>query len=146
MKKSGTRNFCSTRKNIFWLSLHRAMWFVLEQQRIVISMNSQNHKVVNWGLIFHIALIFGKQFHRPVAKTAGQILKNQIHPIHSSSSHSLTLILALKNNYILYKVWGEITQPFPNSNGATVGVWEWMNNFIPHFTWHVITYPWRDSC
>ena len=26
-------------------------------------------------------------------------------------------------------------------NGATVEVWEWMNNFPPHFTGHVITSP-----
>ena len=30
-------------------------------------------------------------------------------------------------------VWYEITCPFPNFNGATVEVWEWTSNFIPHF-------------
>ena len=30
------------------------------------------------------------------------------------------------------KVWNEITYPFPNFNGATVEVWEWLSNFIPH--------------
>ena len=34
-------------------------------------------------------------------------------------------------------VWGEITYPFPYLNG----IWEWISNFIPHFTGHVITYP-----
>ena len=29
---------------------------------------------------------------------------------------------------------------FPNFNGATVEVWEWIRNFIPHFTGHVINY------
>ena len=33
---------------------------------------------------------------------------------------------------------GEITYPFPNFNGTTVEVWEWISNFIPHFTGHVI--------
>ena len=33
------------------------------------------------------------------------------------------------------------TYPFPNFNGATVEVWEWISNFIPHF----ITYPCWDS-
>ena len=28
----------------------------------------------------------------------------------------------------------EITYPFPNFNGATVEVWEWISNFITHFT------------
>ena len=34
---------------------------------------------------------------------------------------------------MLNKVWGEIIYPFPNFNGATVEVWEWISNFIPHF-------------
>ena len=38
-------------------------------------------------------------------------------------------------NYIHYNVWDEITYSFPNFNGATVEVWEWMSNVIPHFIW-----------
>ena len=34
----------------------------------------------------------------------------------------------------VYKVWDEITYPFPDFNGETVEVWEWINIFIPHFT------------
>ena len=34
--------------------------------------------------------------------------------------------------------------PFPNFNGATAEVWEWINNFIPHSTGHLIIYPWCD--
>ena len=41
-------------------------------------------------------------------------------------------------------MWDEITYPFPNFNGYTVEVWEWMNNFILHFIKHVITYPCWD--
>ena len=37
------------------------------------------------------------------------------------------------NNHIHYTVWDEITYPFPNFNGCTVEVWEWMSSFIPHF-------------
>ena len=33
-----------------------------------------------------------------------------------------------------------MTYPFQNFNGATVEVWEWISNFIPHFPGHVITY------
>ena len=55
--------------------------------------------------------------------------------------HGLTLIPALIHNYIHYKVWGEIIYPFPNFNGATVEVCEWISNFIPHFNGHVIAYP-----
>ena len=39
------------------------------------------------------------------------------------------------------KLWDEITYPFPNFNGCTVEVWEWISNFTPHFIIDVITYP-----
>ena len=37
-------------------------------------------------------------------------------------------------------MWGEITYPFPNFNGCTIEVREWISKFIPHFPGHVITY------
>ena len=58
--------------------------------------------------------------------------------------HGLTLTRAGISNYIHYKVWGEITNPFLHFDGSTVEVWEWISNFIPHFTGHVITYPCWD--
>ena len=33
-----------------------------------------------------------------------------------------------------------IAYPFPNFNGTTFEVWEWISNFTLNFTWHVITY------
>ena len=50
-----------------------------------------------------------------------------------------TLFPAWIGNYIQYKVSDEIIYPFPNFNGTAVEVWEWINNFIPHFNGHVIT-------
>ena len=35
---------------------------------------------------------------------------------------------------IHYKVWDYIIHSFPNCNGATVEVCEWISNFIAHFT------------
>ena len=55
------------------------------------------------------------------------------------------------SNYIYqYNVWGEITYPFPDFNGAAIEVWERIGNFIPYFTGHVFTYLcrkrlWKDS-
>ena len=37
------------------------------------------------------------------------------------------------------KVSDEIAYSFPNFNGATVEVWEWISNLIPNFVLHVIT-------
>ena len=46
--------------------------------------------------------------------------------------HGLTVSLAWICNYIYYK--SGIYFPIPNFNGTTVEVWEWINNFIMHFT------------
>ena len=46
---------------------------------------------------------------------------------------------AWTNDYIHYKVWGEIIYPSLNFNCWTVEVYEWINNSIPHFIVHVIT-------
>ena len=43
------------------------------------------------------------------------------------------LLIAWISNYIHYKLWDEITYPFPNVNGCTVEVLEWINDFILHF-------------
>ena len=51
-----------------------------------------------------------------------------------------SLIPAWISNNMPCKVWDEITYPFPNYNGSTVEVWEWISNFIPHFILDVITY------
>ena len=37
------------------------------------------------------------------------------------------LLLMWISNYIYYKVWNEITFPFPNINSGTVEVWEWIS-------------------
>ena len=44
------------------------------------------------------------------------------------------------SNYMPSKVWDEITYPFPNFNGCTVEVWEWVSNFMSHFIMDAITY------
>ena len=52
--------------------------------------------------------------------------------------------LAWLCNHIHYKVVDEITYPFENLNGASIQVYEWISNSIPHFTRQVITYPCWD--
>ena len=49
------------------------------------------------------------------------------------------------SNHVPSEVWDEITYPFPNFNSATVEVWGWISNFIPHFIMGVITYPCYDE-
>ena len=52
--------------------------------------------------------------------------------------HGLTLIPTWLSNYIHYNVWDVITYPFLNFNGCTVEVYEWISNFLLHFTGLVI--------
>ena len=35
-------------------------------------------------------------------------------------------------------MWDKISYPFPNFSGATVEVWEWINNFISQYIGHVM--------
>ena len=58
--------------------------------------------------------------------------------------HGLTSIPAWKSNHMPSEVWDGITYPFPNFNSATIEVWEWIGNFIPHFIMDVITSPCWD--
>ena len=62
--------------------------------------------------------------------------------VNMFSTHGLTLISAWISNHNHYKVWEEITYPFPNFNGCTIEVWEWISYFILHFIMDVITI-WR---
>ena len=48
--------------------------------------------------------------------------------------------LAWVNTHIHSEEWGEIIHPFPNFNGGTIGVWEWISNFITLFIMDVLTY------
>ena len=52
---------------------------------------------------------------------------------------ALTLIPAWMSNHMSSKMWVEITYLLPNFNGASVEVWEWISNFIPHLTMDLIT-------
>ena len=45
---------------------------------------------------------------------------------------------------MLNKVWNEMIYPFPNFNGYTIKVWEWIDDFIPHFIMDVVSYPGED--
>ena len=55
--------------------------------------------------------------------------------------HGLTSIPLWVSSYMHHKVRDEITYPFPNFNGTTIEVWEWIHNLISHFTGYMITYP-----
>ena len=56
---------------------------------------------------------------------------------HGARFTSMDYLLPLHG--LLSKVWDEITYLFPNFNGATVEVWEEINNSIAHFIVDVIT-------
>ena len=62
-----------------------------------------------------------------------KILQNVPEPFY------LISIPAWVGYYIINK-WDEFIYQSPNINGATVKVWEWIGDFIPHFMMDVITY------
>ena len=61
--------------------------------------------------------------------------------LSSFHKYEFNLIPAWISDSTHYKVWDEITYPFPNFNDVAVEVWEWISHFIPDFTEHLITYP-----
>ena len=54
--------------------------------------------------------------------------------------HELTLtpVWISTSNHLLSNMWDKITYPFPNFNGCTVEIWEWISNIIPQFMMDVI--------
>ena len=55
--------------------------------------------------------------------------------------HDLTSIPGWISDHMPSKVLDEMIYPFPNFNGTTVEVYEWISNFIRHFMMDVTTYP-----
>ena len=51
-------------------------------------------------------------------------------PLGPTLLTGINLIPACISNLIYYEIWDEITCPFANSNGTTIEVWEWINNFM----------------
>ena len=67
-----------------------------------------------------------------------------IHLFFNTMCDMYNKYMKVHNNHMLSKVWDEITYPFPNFNGFTVEVWEWVSNFILQFIMGVITCPYWD--
>ena len=49
--------------------------------------------------------------------------------------------LASHSYLIVVTTVDEITYPFPNFNGCTIEILEWISDFIPYIIMTVITYP-----
>ena len=86
----------------------------------------------------------GQEGHRRHCPRQGRVCGQELDQGRSWAEACLGMHLispAWISNYIHYKVWDEITYPFPNFNSATVEVWEWISYFIPNFIGRVIVYP-----
>ena len=57
---------------------------------------------------------------------------------------SLQFVWGQNEIIITFELWMKIFRVMGAGIHSTVEVWEWINNFIPHFTRHVITYPCWD--
>ena len=58
-----------------------------------------------------------------------------------SKAKTVCIFLGIYCSCIHYVMWDEIT--YPKFSGCNI--WEWLSNFIFHFTVHMITYPFRGS-
>ena len=107
-----------------------------------------------WWFIAHISAIFTSNdrltFNAEDIITVRSVLGNHKQPMLteqpmdkpalssireswcSTILHEVTPIIpAWRGNSTHYKMWDEITYPFPNFNGAIIEVWEWVINSIP---------------
>ena len=75
------------------------------------------------------------------SKGIANIGKNTRVQVQPYELHSQTGILIIDANDIVHN---KIAYPYPNFNGCSVEVWEWIIYFIPRFIMDVITYPYWD--
>ena len=87
-------------------------------------------------IIFYIIMAAAKYFycHKHLLKPIGLSIFIKDYPALLGSL-LLTQInfLVWISNHTPNKVWDKIIHPFPNFNGCTVKVWEWISNVIPQF-------------
>ena len=91
------------------------------------------HMVIGMWLVVYGSTMSGHRWMRCHGRLrarrgwSGHRLPLRIFQVRRCFSRSNLLIPAWISNHIYYKVWDVITYPFPNFNGATVEVWEWVN-------------------
>ena len=73
------------------------------------------------------------------------VMGRDIFCLKNFDTFTRTFVRVSKMNAVVFQMLALLQKyPFINFNGATFEVWEWISNFIPHFTGHVITYPCWD--
>ena len=83
--------------------------------------NNPRHYQIGW-------LIYGVTTHRNEHKLHCLLLPSRILQWPLLLTLTLTSIPAWMSKGIHYKGWDYITYPFPNFNGTTVEIWEWISN------------------
>ena len=66
------------------------------------------------------------------------VIDTGVHVVGPLLLRQIDLIQTCISNHMPSELWYELLYPFPNFNAATVEVWEWISNFIPHFITDVI--------
>ena len=109
-----------------------------------------------WGISCEIAHIWMSLDFTEDQSTLVQVMAL----CHQATSHYLSpcwprspygvighdeLIPVWISNYVHYKVRTEITYPFPNFNGATTEVWEWISNFTLYWACDYLYMLWLKS-
>ena len=149
-------NICYWKNNNVWSNLCAfPTWTQLVALQSIELLSRINVGIFRNGMAFHVLLkcksanpVIHTQTGNACTHTRCKFMRwcdvplQAIFIIFNSSlwplSPTFTLIPVWMNNYTHDKEWDEIIYQFPNFNGGTVEVWEWINNFIPHFTGHVI--------
>ena len=109
----------------------------------------RHHGLFCFGIIFHSQLVLTLRWQQGLQTLPhccwwypwwGQRIWNTA----GAPFYSHGLISSWGSNHMPSKVWDEITYPLLNFNCATVVVWEWTRNVLPHILMDVITNPCWD--
>ena len=119
LQKTFSKAFSWKKMLIFWLKFH---WIHEDS-------TTKSDKPL------HEPMIISFTFHVSISVTRDPFYK-----------HRLTLIPGWISNYIHYKVWGEITFPFPIKRLCSCGSWEWISNVPVNMPQPVLTGPEPGPC
>ena len=116
-----------------------------------VSISWRHHVYSSWGKLFAwkivvyrflhniyspLKIIFAVEEFNYLSDPVNAMTNDDMGPFYY---HGLTVILAWICHRMSSKVWDEIACLFPNFNGTTVEVWEWISKLTPHIKLNIIT-------
>ena len=116
-------------------SMHRASilvrdWMLTYEILYVLSFENVDHKMFIKWFIWHLFADSEIISAMPNLNCDSFYFPDVLAKLGVTSRGPFTLTPAWMDDYSHYHAWDEITYPFPNFNGCTVEIWEWISNLM----------------